>query len=484
MTAHQRLFDRDNIRVAGFSGRDFLRVIFKHIWIVSICFIVVGLLTCYGALRQPKLYTATAQVLVKTDQQGAPSFLSGVSAYREAQVQESPNRRIETEMSLMLNRSSIEAVIRKHSLTPALLKRSVLDIVIEPLKPAITNVSEQIRNLFGLEKDQDLSFDAMAATVKAFGNSVAIEPVQSKGAQDSSNVIEVRLTGTDPLITQAVLTSLLQQYVARSAAGDRALGEQALAALNTQTDQAKAELAKSAADIVAYVTGSEARYLSSDNLVSVGTVGATGTKEGEGSSDKRNAVGSNQVASSITAKLRAEIEEQQIKVDTLSAAYTDDYEAVVTARRQLQKLRARVQTESRSTTLAQANLGMLERKRGLAQARYVELQHKLDQISLYLQLLPVEVQGRLVTELPRLAVKESSIKKILLLLFGPIAGLLLGLALATLREFADRRLQSREAVERYLGFETLASLPLFDGVLPVRVAEAPALATLTDQVEL
>ena len=95
----------------------------------------------------------------------------------------------------------------------------------------------------------------------------------------------------------------------------------------------------------------------------------------------------------------------------------------------------------------------------LAVERYTGLRQKLDQIQLYLQLNPVESDSRLITETPLEPHKPKIKTKVLVGLLGPIAGLMLGLMLAGLREYFDHRLQSPQDVQRFLGLDTLAIVP-------------------------
>jgi uncharacterized protein involved in exopolysaccharide biosynthesis len=446
-----RLFEPDGERTgAGFSTRDFLSFLFKHGTLILLCLLLVTIVTFYGASRQPKIYTATGHVWVKTDQQGTPSFLSGVTAYRDAMVQESPSRRLETEMSALLAPGSVEAVIRRNALSPELLKLTPLEVLVRPYVPALTRFGLTLKTWFGVKPEDEPPVDPQAATVKAFMNSIAMAPLQSKGAQDTSNIIEVKLSGTDPEVTRRALSSLLEEYIAHSTEQELELGKKALEALKMQTGEAQSELETVSAEIVAYVTGSAAMYLAADNpALSGGADVASAT------------AGIKQASPSITAKLRTDTEEAQSRLDTLRQVYTDRFPAVEAARHELEDLRVRMQSEGRSSTLASARLGVLERRRGIAQQRFVELRHKLDQISLYLKMVPTEVQGRLITDAPRQAIKDSALLKLITVVIGPVAGLLLGLALASLLELIDRRLQTRESVSKYLGLETLAVLPTF-----------------------
>lgn len=158
-------------------------------------------------------------------------------------------------------------------------------------------------------------------------------------------------------------------------------------------------------------------------------------------------------------KMRADEESLQAKLDVLRQTYGEEHPEVRAAKQALANLQDRAATQVRDSVRSDATIGVLERRRAVAETRYVELQRKLDQIDLYLKLSPTEVESRLITEPPRQAVKASVAPKLLGIIAGPVIGLLLGLALASLFELGDRRLQTRERAQNYLGLDTLASIP-------------------------
>ena len=106
-------------------------------------------------------------------------------------------------------------------------------------------------------------------------------------------------------------------------------------------------------------------------------------------------------------------------------------------------------------TQLEAELNRLERARRLAQERFVELQGKLDQIDLS---LGTGAEGRVIIEAPGRPTVVEGTKKIAALL-GPLAGLLLGLLLAALRELGGDRMRSPREAERALGVPVLGAIP-------------------------
>lgn len=423
-------------RRASFGVADVLRLVFKYWPLLLVCTLLVGALAIGGALRQPRLYTAQAQVLVKMDQ-GSPSLLSGVAAYSEAVGQQPPARRIETEMTLLRKRSNLEQVIQRWHLRPEHFKRSAVSIAFEPLADAIGA-------LLPARKPEDddgaLPPDPLADAWKAFDASLAIEPVRSKAADVTSNVISVSLTGTDPTLTRDALASLLQAYHEIDAAQSDQLIQRAAEVLRAQTDDALAELYRSEQEYIRFTTGAAAAALAGQQI----------KVPGESS------------ASSIpppTAKLRSDLQDLQTRLDTLRETYTDRHEAVRTLRDAIDKLRARMLQETRDMVRASVNVDVLDRRRNQAQARYIELQRKLDQIELLFKVNLSSVESQLNTEPPRAPEPASRLGVRMTMLFGPLVGLMLGVLLACVLEWLDRRLQSADSVRESLGLDVLAIVP-------------------------
>jgi capsular polysaccharide biosynthesis protein len=122
---------------------------------------------------------------------------------------------------------------------------------------------------------------------------------------------------------------------------------------------------------------------------------------------------------------------------------------------------------------AETSLSTLERQRLLAQERYNEVQKKLDQIKLYLRLDPSDAESRVIVDQPSRPQANEGKRKPLIVLAGPVAGLLLGLLLAGLRELFDQRLQSRRDVMTRLGLPVLGALPRLSSSERQRLAGMP-----------
>ncbi len=193
---------------SGFTGRDLWRQWFKYWGTVVGATVTVGLLTLYGVTVQPSTYTATAKVWVKTEQQGSPTFLSGVAAYREGQMPDPVNRKIETEMQLLMSRPNVEAVIKKLDIQAEHFAGSPLSYLLGPIGKKPKSPEQRLND-----------------TIAAFLKAIKVEAARSKTAETSSNLLEIKLETTDSELTARALNALVEQYQKYGAALTRQQGQ-------------------------------------------------------------------------------------------------------------------------------------------------------------------------------------------------------------------------------------------------------------------
>jgi uncharacterized protein involved in exopolysaccharide biosynthesis len=124
MTAHSTLFPPGEPRTAPpRSARDVVAVLYRQGGLIALCALVGTAASLALYSRQPRVYASSAKVWVQTEQQGTPSFLSGIAAYRETPNLDPVNRKIETEIELMLTRTNAQAVVDKLHITDHQLVR-------------------------------------------------------------------------------------------------------------------------------------------------------------------------------------------------------------------------------------------------------------------------------------------------------------------------------------------------------------------------
>jgi uncharacterized protein involved in exopolysaccharide biosynthesis len=110
-------------------------------------------------------------------------------------------------------------------------------------------------------------------------------------------------------------------------------------------------------------------------------------------------------------------------------------------------------------TRSHAEAVELDRVVRLRQQELIDVQHRLSQIEIYLNLNANDIDHRVVIE-PPLRPRSSEWKKRAIVgVAAAIGGLLLGVFLAGLREFFDHRLSNAAAVKAYLDLPVIAAIP-------------------------
>jgi uncharacterized protein involved in exopolysaccharide biosynthesis len=425
----------------GFTGRDLWRQWFKYWGTIVGALLTVSALALVAAVLQPRSYSASAKVWIKTDQQGSPSFLSGVAAYREGQMPDPVNRKIETEMQLLLARSNVEAVVRKLHIQPEQLSST-------PLKGLLGKAGNKPRT----------PEQALNEAVDAFVKALKVEAVRSKTADTSSNLLEIKLDTVDGELAAPALNALVEQYQQYGAAQTHEQGQATYELINDKMKQAQTELQR-IDDQMLKLNIAQGQVKDVDQPTLSGSPSGASLEMDEGLRMDTMLGSSRMGGSSAVGMMKSQAVTLESKVQELRQVYTDDAEVVRNAKRQLAQAEQRLTRSVTASAKLDAQLKKLERARALAEDRYTELRRKLDQIELYLSSAQGESATRVITERAQAPEKPDGKKKLILAVLGPLAGLALGLLLAGIREYFDHRLQSTQDVERYLGMDTLGIVP-------------------------
>lgn len=415
-------------------------VLRRNVWPIAACVAIVSALA-FGVYRlQKPVFVSTARVLVQTDQLGTPSFLSGIAAYRESQIAEPVGRKLETEMALIANRASATEVVTALGIDGASLPASPM----VRLKALIASLKQRI----GFAAPEA---ELPAKVVGDFLAALSVEPVRSKTAETTSNVLEISLATTDSALSTRALKGVLDTYLRVSTQQNRGLGTETTRLLQAEIAHSKKELKTIEDAMVALAVRESAQpeFASSTTTAALGAGGQARRDAG------RNA---NETATSL---LVSQVLDLQGQLDALRENFTEQTQSVVQLKQRLGEVRGRLAAQMRTSATNSATFNQLERQRVIAQDHYVELRRKLGQIDLYMALTPAALDGRVVVSPPTHPEAEDrdGTRSKLPLIAGPVAGLLLGLLLAGLRELLQPRVRTRREVERLLGLHMLGALP-------------------------
>lgn len=432
------------------SLHDWLEMLWRQLGVILLCTVVVGGTLFWLMAGQKAVHASTATVWVQTEQQGMPTFLSGIAAYRDSPYPDPVNRKIETEMELMVTRSAATEVIRSLGIREEQLARSPLDHLKSRLK-GLLPAKAVGRN--GPPPDGATGLEEL------FLKGLTVTPLRSGTADTTSNLLELRFECADAELAPKALQALLNSYFRLAAQQNRTLGQSTAQLIENQLNQARDELRGVEDKILALsVRGGTA------SATAPATAAAGPRAPGPGG--LRFDLGgelSGSVHTQAMSQLKSQAQELQAQLDQARELYTDNAENVKVLRQRLAGVQQRLAQGIAQGARMDAEMGRLERQRSLAQERFVELRKKLDQIELYLQLNPTDAASRSVVDAPSHPEPEQGKGRGLLLVLGPVAGLLLGLLLAGLREFADSRLRNPQEVRRALGLPVLGTVPTLRG---------------------
>lgn len=431
-----------------FTFRDLVSILFKHNRIILACFVVVTVLVSTAMVVLPPTYVAEGKVLVKTEQQGNPSIFSGVAAYREPAESDPVNRKLETEMELIATRELSERVVRKLNMRYEQVYHKPL---IHLLRPAADAVDWVKVHLLGYPADPDTY--GFNGTVKAFNASFTVQPLKSKSAETTSNVILIVLKATDPQTAQAALQSLLEEYVVLVVEQNEKQSREAYAVVEQNLQLAEKDL-EGAREQQRKFIAEKGTTLSSRFAGPVASASANAKEELVGNV-------TNGAPTTIWI-LRTRLVQSELKLAELRQIYTDDNENVRLMEATVAATRQRIESELKVTAGNEKILAGMDLEIKAAEQKYVDLRRKLEQIALFLKLSPAQTYNRQIAEPPLLPKSSEWKKSVLVALLGSLAGLMLGLGVAGYREYSDHRLNSGEAVEAHLGLRSLAVVSQLD----------------------
>ena len=450
MADQESLFTTERPEDQGlpFTARDATRLFFKHKGLILLCFVTMTALVAAGLACVPVSYQADAKVLIKTELQVTPSFFSGIAAYREPPLSDPAGRRIETEMELVETMPLSEEVVRTLDLKYDQVYHKPYVYLLNP----VGDVLDKVLEVFGYPPDPDKY--GFAATAEAFRKSVVVKPIKSKSAEATSNIIEVTVTSVSPDIAQQALETLLAAYTNYDTTLNRQAGEKAYNIVKRQLHDTEIEV-KRAQDRLR-------KFLLDKASPASPRAGTTTFAKTDPSlttpAPVDSLVTSPRDQTSISLLKTRLIELEMERLD-LQKTFQGESERTRLLGSTIATLQQRLAKEIRNDAENDVTLATLERDVRSIETEHNDIDKKLAQIAFFLKMNEQQIGNRVVVEPPVKPRSSDKKKKIAVGLFGSIAGLLVGLALAGLREYADHTLSSARDVRKFLGLEVLTSIP-------------------------
>src|SRR5262245_29948432 len=429
MNQVETLFPRIDASEPDTTRRDLVRALFKGRWIILTSFAFVSAIVVAATAALPPTYESSAKVLIRTEQQVTPSFYSGLAAYSDRLDADPAGRRLENEMALVEAAPIATDVVRDERLDWNSIYHPPLTHLTTPLIDAAAPLLESV---FGFANRPPTE----AERVAALQASLTVAPAESKTAESTSNLIVIKLKSPSPETAHTVLEKIIDRYVAfdRRLTDDAAVKARSLIA--TDVDAAKREMA--AAEVAMRDFLAHSRF-------------DPGGPESERTPGRRPTDGlvtsarDNQTVTQLKSRL-VELESQLTEERQI---YKPESENVRRVEREIAQLQSRLTEEVQRSADNFARYNALDRTLRTAEARSAELEKRLGEIDLLLQVNGQSLGHRVVIEPPNIPETSDWKRRVATALLGSFIGLVLGVVLAGVGEYADTSLATNDDVRRY-----------------------------------
>jgi uncharacterized protein involved in exopolysaccharide biosynthesis/Mrp family chromosome partitioning ATPase len=449
---------------AGFTLRDLVRIIFRYRYTIAGCFVIVTATVVAGLVYLPLTYTAEGKVLVKTEQQARPTLYSGVAAFSERNDSDSPDRRMETEMGILTSTVVAEEVVRRGDLTYEQVYHSPLTHLTQPL---IDAGEWTLARTIGYQIDPDKrGFDD---TVRELQKSITAGVLRSRTGESTASVIEVKLPAPRADVAQRALALLLEVYLDFERRLNAEAGRRALSIVEADAQRAYADtidkqevLRKFLSDHAGVPVGP--RLSSQAGAPVIADLADAAPPRRQGSTPEGARLGAEPIVTSprdeqTIGLLKSHLVQMEIELVELRKIFREDSERIRDHKRNMARLRQRIDEEIAGDASNYTRYGEISRELRVAEGRYIDLQRKLDEISLFLKINSEATGQRVVILAPKKPRSSDLKKKLAIGLGGSIVGLLLGLALAGAREYVEDRVRTTDDLRRLFGVDVLAVVP-------------------------
>lgn len=407
------------------TRRDLVRLLFKHRRLILICFVCVTAVVGLGMFLLPPTYVAGAKILIRVERQTAPSFFSGVAPLTESRAIETNARKLENEMAILESAPLSIATQKRTDMRYDQVFRAPTRFFTIPLLEQWDRIKQSLLHREVYDRR------GAGAVSEMLQSSLTVRPAPSKSVEAAPDVILVALPATNPQIAEQALNVLLDEYLKfGSALNDRA-GESALAVVKREASEAQSQLA-----------AAEERL-----------------RRMRSSSGVRSNVAGTMAEDPLVARLKRELLDVQLALAAARRTFLERSDTVQYLTRSEGDIQSRLSSAATADASRAGTETELRRELLEAETRYGELRRRSDEISLYLRANIQAASDRVVIEDPVASGSSDWKRRLLFAIAGSLGGLLLGLALAAIREYVDQTLETRAAARRYLGTPPAAALP-------------------------
>ncbi len=386
------------------SKRDILVFLFKRKWCLLTVTLSVTLLVTAFVYLLPTSYTATAKVLVEAGR--SPTLRT------EARLGTEVAEALYTEIEIVLSRTVMEAVVDKLGLDRLPGPSTPIGLFIAEVRARLTEL--------GLLDD----VPARERWVRALLRDIDVKPILD------THVFTIRFSNQNPQLAADIVNAVTDEYMENHL---RIYSyENAVSFYRDNMERAKREL--------------DSREAEFDGLDSVQDPVAENTRR---------------ASLSVSAtQLRERVSQLTLELTSVLSRYAPDHPRAVVLREQINATRealADVQRQIRTNSTDKGHFDGLRLQVESQRETYRSYKQQYDQALLSAiagrQMINVHVvDAAAVPARPRFP-------RLLYILLALLAGGLLGVAIALIREYYDHRVDGPESVERLLGVPVIGSLP-------------------------
>lgn len=446
------------------TRRDLLAIVFKRKFVIASLWIGVSVLVAAALLYLPPSYVAEAKLLIKIEQQGRPSFFSGIAAYSETLDNEPSSRKLETEMEVILSRPLAEQVVQELKLQPKDMYHPPYVHLLEPLARIIGWLKT---SMIGLPPPPSRAFDE---TVESLVKSLNVDLAKSKSGETTPNLIVIKFKASTAAVAREALAILLLRYQHFSNELDQRNGERAYHIIEQRSAKAASLVAQAQDKLKRFV----ARGLQAPSVVHEETVLPVTRNAHVGQSEDGADLGRALIANaarpavaapgndSATSVLRSRLTQLELELVEQQQLYTNKVENLSSLKAVISEVRGKLAAQAAQAAEDSDKLTTLRRDLRMAEDHYFDFKLKLTQIGLFLEMNPDRVSSRFLLEPPLLPESSEWKKSLLIAIASSIAGLLLGLGVASFLEYSDHRLGAPRDVERFTGLPVLMTIDWMD----------------------
>ncbi|MGR8930432.1 MAG: GumC family protein [Gammaproteobacteria bacterium] len=430
------------------TGRDLLIILFKRKFVIVSFWLSITLLVGLALFTLPPAYVTEAKVLVKINEQGRPTFLSDLASYDIGPDLEPATRKLETEMEIMLSRPLVEQVVRELNLKPEDMYRPPYVHLLAPVGDLVNWIKLAF---FDLPAKPPRDFEN---AVNAFTNSLKVAPAKSKSGEATPNLIQIQFKAAKASVAHDALARLMFHYQHFSNELDQKSGQQTYDIVERRLQKAADDVAlaqRALKDFAAKVPPAGVEpSIPINNVTGEAGQAITSMMPDQPSGTVQVSIQRNRVA-----KLEIELAEQQQR-------FTNEVETVAAAKQELASARKTLAEKTAKSADNADQLLTLQRNLRLAEDLYIDIRHKLTQIELFLAMNPDQISSRVLVDPPLLPESSEWKKSVVIAIAASVAGLMLGLGLASLLEYSDHRYTNPDDVERFTGLPLLITIDQLD----------------------